>query len=126
MGPWARASAASADQALVVATADPVCVRDADRMAGLLLGQGCDSIRLVINRVQPRILKKRLPGGLDAVIDAAALQLIGVIPEDGRVTLAAFDAAPVVRSAEERGGAPAAFCRIARRLRGEELPLNPY
>lgn len=126
MGAWARAAAAAADMALVVATADPVCVRDADRTAALLLGQGCRNIRLVINRVQPRILKKRLPGGLDAVIDAAAVQLIGVVPEDGRVTLAAFDAAPVVRTGEERGGAPAAFGHIARRLRGEDVPLSPY
>ncbi len=122
-GAWAQSAAQAADQALVIATADPVSIRDADVIAGKILSNHLSNIRLIINRVQPRILQKKLHGGLDTVIDAAAVQLIGIIPEDDRITLAAFDGHPIVRSTAARNGAARAFCNIARRLLGENVPL---
>lgn len=126
MGPWARAAAESADAALLVVTPDPVCIRDADRMAGHVLSRYLSDFRLVINRVQPGVLRKKLEGGMDAIIDAAAVQLIGVVPEDKRVTFCAYDEKPLVQSLGVRGGAAEAFCNIARRLRGEDVPLMKF
>lgn len=123
MGKWARAAAAAADQAILVVTPDPVCIRDADRMAGHVLSRHVDDIRLVINRVQPNILRKKLDGGLDVIIDAASVQLIGIVPEDRQISLAAYDGKPVVQTLHTRGGAAEAYCNIARRLCGEDVPL---
>lgn len=126
LGKWARAAAAAADQALLVVTPDPVCIRDADRMAGQILSRHTMDIRLVINRVQPNILRKKLEGGLDVIIDASAVQLIGVVPEDRQITFAAYDSRPVVHTTEEHGGAAEAYCNIARRLHGKDVPLMKF
>lgn len=45
-------------------------------------------IHLVMNRIQPKLLRK-LRATIDDAMDAAGLPLIGVIPEDRRVILAA-------------------------------------
>ncbi|ADU25875.1 AAA family ATPase [Ethanoligenens harbinense] len=126
MGTWAKATAAAADLAILVVTPDPVCIRDADRMAGRVLSGLVPEIRLVINRVQPQLLRKKLDGGLDVIIDAAAVQLLGVVPEDRRIALAAYDGDPIVHTPDAHGGAAEAYCNIARRLLGEDIPLMHF
>lgn len=126
MGKWARAAAAAADQALLVVTPDPVCIRDADRMAGQILSRHAMDIRLVINRVRPNVLRKKLDGGLDVIIDAAAIQLVGIIPEDKRIAFTAYDSRPIVHTLEDHGGAAEAYCNIARRLHGRDVPLMNF
>lgn len=126
MGKWARASTAAADQILLVVTPDPVCIRDADHMASYILSRRAVDIRLVVNRIQPNILRRKLNGGVDSIIDTAAVQLIGLVPEDRHVTLASYDGGPVVRSLHEHGGAAEAYCNIAHRLLGNDIPLMKF
>lgn len=114
-------SAAAADRAIVVSTADPVSIRDADTVAAVVIRQGVTGIRLVINRVKPRLIRKKVIYGLDNAIDGAAIQLIGVVPEDEKVTIASFRGVPAVTIA--RSGAAQAFSNIARRIAGEDVPL---
>jgi septum site-determining protein MinD len=125
IGPGAMTAAAGAETALVVSTADPVSVRDAERMASILIDKGMDGLRLVINRILPRLIRRRLMLDLDAVIDGVALRLLGVVPEDERVAAACFAGRPVVRGdgREPPRSAAAAYWNIARRLQGAEVPL---
>ena len=123
LGGWADTAAAVSDLSVLVVTPDPVSVRDADRAAGRVLARGASELRLVINRVQPRLLHQKLEGGLDAVIDATSVQLLGVVPEDRQVALASYEGAPVVRAPAPHTGAAGAFWNIARRLLGEDVPL---
>lgn len=120
IGPGVVMAAQDSDRALVVATGDPVCIRDANRMAGVLRGVGLDDIRLVINRVNTRMIRRGVLPDLDRVIDGAMIQLIGVVPEDEQIPVAALAGKTV---ADAKKGAGAAFRNIAQRIDGRDVPL---
>lgn len=113
-------AAAAADRAVVIATADPLAVRDAGRVAQVLRGLGMADIRLVLNRVVPSLIRRKTAYSLDGAIDGASIRLLGIVPEDRRVTVAGYEGKPV---APGRKGAGAAFSNIARRIDGEDIPL---
>ena len=129
IGQSAITAAMGCDSAIVVATADPVCIRDADKIAVMLTKMGITNIRLVLNRIIPALIRKRFVPYLDAAIDGAAIQLIGVVPEDEQVTIASFSAS-ILTSKLNNGnnnnshkGAAQAFRNIANRLEGRDVPL---
>lgn len=75
-----------ADRALLVVTPDPICVRDAGRVADLLYERGLENVGLLINKVglnQTR--SRRILPDLDVVIDSTGVQLLGVIPYEEKV-----------------------------------------
>lgn len=111
---------AAAETALVVTTPDTICARDAEVVGGLLAEQEVPA-RLIINRlrVEP-VLRGKLPD-LDTIIDLSGIQLIGVIPEDEELTIAAAHGQPL----PQRGVSRECFFNIARRFCGEEVPLSP-
>lgn len=110
----------AAQTALVVTTPDPICARDAGVVGDLLAARDLPA-RLVINRLRPEpVLRGKLPD-LDKVIDLAGIQLIGVIPEDEELGLAAAHGKPL----PDRGPARGCFQNLARRFCGEEVPLAP-
>lgn len=120
IGAGVTAPAGAADTVVVVATPDPVCIRDAERLAQALRASGADNLRLVLNKVDARLIRKHVLPDLDAAIDGTSVQLIGVVPDDRRVLSAAAAGRPVTVL---RGGAATAFRNIAARLEGEDMPL---
>lgn len=109
-----------ADLALVVATTDPVCLRAANAAIKILINKGIAKRRLIINRFKPKpIGKKKLPN-VDDTIDGVGARLLGVVPEDERITYYAVKGKPL----EPNFPSALAFKRIARRLLGEEIPLK--
>lgn len=115
-------AAAAATKALVVATPDPVCLRDSARARQRLQEAGVSSQRLVVNRFNAaRFRAQGCYRDLDAVIDAAGIRLIAVIPEDAEL------AAATVRSqkAPVKSSGALAVGRLAARLEGEQVPLPP-
>ena len=68
----------------VVSAVDPAALRDAQRAVAELHDQ--PQLHLVMNRVQPRLIR-RLRTSIDNAMDAAGLPLLGVVPEDPAVTL---------------------------------------
>ena len=107
------------DRAIVVSTTDASALRDAQRTV-TVLSQRVDQIHLVVNRVQPKLLKK-LHTTIDDAMDAAGLPLLGVVPEDNRVMLAANQGIPLILSANK--GAAVAYRNIALRIDGQRVPL---
>ena len=79
-----------------------------------------DEIHLVMNRVQPRLMGK-LRTSIDHAMDTAGLPLLGIVPEDPHVTMAAATGVPVVLLTHK--GASPAYLNIARRLLGQRIPL---
>lgn len=71
-----------ADLAIIVATPDPICIRDGEKVAALMEQEGFTNYKLIINKVSRRTMRKSPIRDLDAVIDGVGAQLIGVIPED--------------------------------------------
>ncbi len=111
---------AYADRAILVATADAGSLRDAQQTAAILSEKGIKTIQLVVNRVTRRLLRS-VRANIDDIMDHVGLPLLGLIPEDQTVPVAAADGnALVLRS---RKGAAMACLRISRRLLRLDAPL---
>ena len=102
----------------MVATNDASSLRDAQRAVEELYR--LRQVHLVMNRIQPKLLRE-LRTTIDDAMDAAGLPLIGVIPEDRRVILAANMGRPLIL--EGRRGAANACLNIAKRIEGYRVPI---
>ncbi len=115
---------APADQVLIITNPEVAAVRDADRVIGLIEAQARGiSSRLIINRMQVNMVRRNEMLDSDTVVDLLAIDLIGVVPEDNDILAASNRGQPVVL--RQNTLASKAFYNIARRLRGEDVPLEP-
>ncbi len=114
-----RFATCAADRGLVVATCDASSLRDAQRVVACM--PQLQQIHLIMNRIQPKLLKK-LRTTIDDAMDTAGLPLLGVVPEDPKVTLCANSGRPLTR-VTGRQGAAAACTNMARRLEGQPVPI---
>lgn len=119
LGSGFRLASCGADRAVVVSTNDSSALRDAQRTV-TELGRSIDTIHLVMNRIQPKLMR-RLRTTIDDAMDAAGLPLLGVVPDDAQVILAANTSQPLILTS--RKGAALAYLNIAKRLLGERVPL---
>ena len=115
---------ASADRALVVATPEVASVRDADRILGLMEEKGLSDSYLIINRLRPHLIHLENVLSINEIVDLLAIDLIGVIPEDESIFIAANTGEPVV--ADMKSTAGQAFRNISKRLLGEDVPLMDF
>lgn len=122
LGSGFRLAVCGADRALVVSTTDPSALRDAQRTVGQLR-RSVPSIHLVMNRVQPKLLRK-LHTTIDDAMDAAGLPLLGVIPEDQAVALASGSGQPLLLYS--RKSAAIAYLNIAKRVTGQTVPVMRF
>ena len=120
VGALFRMATRYADEAAVVALADPASQRDAARAAELLLQEREIPARLIVNRAIPRLFA-RMHATVDDVMDGVGLPLLGVVPDDTAVTLAAAEGKPLVQYTYH--GAALACHHIAGRLCGRRVPL---
>ena len=116
-----RLAACYADRVLLVTGADPAAVRDAARASDLLELMGKRDVRLVVNRVNKKMVTA-IKTNIDDIMDKAGLPLIGVVPEDSNVTLAAAMETPLLKYTKR--GAAAACRRIAKRIQGLSVPID--
>ena len=116
-----RLAANRADRILLVTLSDPAAVRDAGRTGQVLELMGKENVRLVVNRINPRMVST-MSLTVDDIMDNAGLPLLGIVPEDPNVTLAAAFGKPL--SVYTKKGATAACARIAKRLQGMHVPVQ--
>ncbi len=115
-----RNAIAGADRALVVTTPEVSAIRDADRIIGLLEANDLRNIRLIINRLRPDMIERGDMMSVDDVVEILAVDLIGTIPDDEQIVIAANQGDPLSgkdSQAEEE------YRNIAKRLLGEEVPF---
>ena len=105
---------------LVISTPDPVCVRDASLMSDEFYNRGNKSQRLIINKISKKVIGDALVTNLDEIIDRVGVQLIGVIPDDFKMTVATGKGNPIPTDS----AALRAFDAIAKRLGGDFVPLT--
>ena len=110
-----------ADRILLVTLADPAAIRDAQRAGQMLELMGKTQVRLIVNRIQEK-RAKQMKLTVDDIMDQAGLPLIGIVPEDPDVTLAANFKQPLL--GYTRKGAALACRRIARRIQGFTVPIR--
>ncbi|MBP1758958.1 MAG: septum site-determining protein MinD [Firmicutes bacterium] len=113
-----RLAICDTDEAIVVSTGDAASLRDAQRVVTEL--SYVPVIRLVVNRIQPKLLR-RLCSTIDDLMDALGLPLLGLVPEDPQVILAASCGRPLAQT--DPKGAAVAYSNIAKRLTGRQVPL---
>ena len=118
LGAGFRMACCGADRAIVVSTNDASSLRDAQRTVGEL--DFLRQIHLVMNRIQPKLLRQ-LRTTIDDAMDTAGLPLLGVVPEDPQVMLSANLGRPLILGG--RQGAANACLNIAKRLEGRRVPI---
>ncbi|HAV78059.1 MAG TPA: septum site-determining protein MinD [Anaerolineae bacterium] len=112
---------APADRVLVVTNPEVSAVRDADRVIGILEAEGKGPAALILNRLNPVMVKKNDMLSPDDVLDLLAIELIGIVPEDEGVIVGSNRGTPVASDPKSKAGQ--AFRNIARRITGEEVPF---
>jgi septum site-determining protein MinD len=116
-----RNAIAPADRVLVITNPEVSAVRDADRVIGILEAEEKHSPSLVINRLNPNLVKQHDMLSAEDVLDLLGIQLIGIVPEDEGVIVGSNRGVPVAQDPKSRAGQ--AFRNIAHRLKGEEVPF---
>lgn len=116
-----RNALAPADLAIVVTNPEVSAVRDADRIIGLIEAEEKGPARLIINRLNPALVKRGDMLSAEDVVELLAIELIGIIPEDENVVISTNKGQPVALDGKSRAGE--AFQNIARRLNGEVVPF---
>ena len=115
-----RLCASFADRVILVTNSDLASIRDAGHTADLLETMGKCHTRVVVNRLNEKLFSATART-VDDLMDEVGLPLLGIVPEDMNVPLAAAFSQPLLRYT--RKGAAAACIRIAKRLMGHRVPL---
>ena len=113
---------AAAREAIVITTPEVSAVRDADRVIGLLNTHGVTPVQLVLNRVRPKMMANQEMLAVDDVTDILALPLLGLVLEDEQVIVSTNRGEPLTLNGLKSPAAKA-YCNIAGRLQGENIPL---
>lgn len=119
-----RNSIAPADIVLVVTNPEVSAVRDADRIIGLVEAEEKGPARLIINRVNPALIKRGDMLNADDVLELLAIELVGVVPEDEAVVISTNRGQPVALDPKTRAGQT--YHNISRRLSGEQVPFASF
>ena len=120
-----RNAVIGADMAILVTTPEVSAVRDVDRVIGLLEASGKRNPKLIINRLNPELVKKGDMLDTETILQILAVELLGIVPEDQNMVAYTNRGEPAILSDKSLAGK--AFKNIVRRLEGEQvefLPLN--
>jgi len=113
-------AAACADSGIIVSTADEVCVRVGQYAADKLFEKGIEDVRLIINRFNKKKTIKGRYLNIDEVINSTLIQLIGVVPEDIKMTYCSV----IGMQSLKKSPAKDSFMRIAKRIEGINVLLE--
>ncbi|MGQ9586299.1 MAG: septum site-determining protein MinD [Anaerolineae bacterium] len=116
-----QTAVAPADLVVVVTTPEVAAVRDADRVIGLVEAGDKGPAQLLINRIKPGLVRQGDMLSTSDVVEVLAIDLIGIVPEDEKIIVAANRGRPV--ALEQNSAAGTAFRNVARRLTGEQVPF---
>ena len=115
-----------ADEAIIVCKPEVSAVRDADRVVGLLGNR--TSIKLIVNRLRPALVKKGKMLSVDDVNAILRLPLLGVIADEPGVIISTNRGEPL--ALDDTSPTGAAYRAIAGRIAGTDtsepqIPLEP-
>lgn len=116
-----RNAIAPADRAILVVNPEIPSVRDSDRVIGLLESANLEKIDLIVNRVQPGMVRDGDMLSVERVQNHLAINLLGIVPEDKRIIRSSNTGEPVILDHKSIAGK--AYSNIARRLIGEDVPF---
>lgn len=117
-----RLAATYADRCILVTGAAPAAIRDAARVGEVLELMGKADVRLVVNRVS-KSLYADLRLTVDDIMDDTGLPLLGLVPEDPNVVLAAAFGQSLT-AFRRRCPAARSYRRISQRIQGIPVPIT--
>ena len=113
---------AGAEEALVVCTPEVSSVRDADRVIGLMAAGEIAHTSLVVNRIKPDMVSRGDMLAVEDVEDILGQKAIGAVQDDAAVVKASNLGEAVISMPKSLAGRE--YENIARRLMGENIPIN--
>ena len=114
-----RTAVQLADNSIIVATPDPVALRDGCIVANDLADRQMPC-RLLLNRVNKKhILRDRVIRDLDEAIDIVGAQLLGVVPDSSTIYMSGLHSRRLPPDSIEMD----IYDAIASRIEGERVPL---
>ncbi|MSQ17036.1 MAG: septum site-determining protein MinD [Dehalococcoidia bacterium] len=116
-----RIAISPAREAIVVVNPEVAAIRDADKVIGLLEASGLRRPKLIINRVSPEMVRRGDMMGQDDIVSLLSVEVLGMVPMDERLIIAANRGVPVVY--DRKSAAGAAFHKIAACMDGDEVPI---
>ncbi|TAK12089.1 MAG: septum site-determining protein MinD [Anaerolineae bacterium] len=116
-----RNAIAPADEIVIITNPEVSAVRDADRIIGLIEAEQKGPAKLVINRLNAKMVQRGDMLAPEDVLELLAIELIGLVPEDEHVIVSSNSGSPIVLNEKSRAGQ--AFRNIAKRLAGQTVPF---
>ncbi|MBQ7656410.1 MAG: P-loop NTPase [Clostridia bacterium] len=109
---------------VVVVTPDDVCIRDAERLSALLSQMEEPRPSLVLNRVRPMWVRRRLIPSPEQIAQTLDMPLLGVIPESTKIYRALLRHETALDCGDKK--VANAIEVIAARMLGADAPLPEY
>lgn len=97
-----KLSLRNADQGIVVVNPEISSIRDADRVISILEQKKIKPIYLIINRINGDMLKKKEIISPEEIQELLDIPLLGVIPEDNSVVIAANQGKPFAYQSQSK------------------------
>jgi septum site-determining protein MinD len=117
-------SIAGADRALIVTTPEISAIRDADRIIGMVEAHDLPEPELIINRYRAGMVSRGDMLAREDVLEILAIPLIGIVPEHEDVIVSSNRGVPA--SFDDDSPVGAAYRRIARRVRGDNIEIPSF
>lgn len=119
-----RYAMAPANEMIVITNPEVPAVRDADRVIGIIEAEEKGPARLVVNRIKPDLVRRGEMLSIADVVELLAIDLLGVVPEEQSILIAANRGQPLALS-RDSSRAGQAFHNIAQRMLGKSVPFQP-
>ncbi|ENZ01292.1 septum site-determining protein MinD [Clostridium thermobutyricum] len=117
-------AAIGADRAIVVVNPEITSIRDADRVIGKLDAKGICDHSVIVNRLNYEMAQRGDMLGVNDIIEVLSVELLGVVPDDKRVSVSTNKGEPIVLDEQSKTGM--AFKNIAKRITGENIPIMEF
>lgn len=114
---------AGADRAIVVTTPEVSAVRDADRVIGILEAMGLPAPYVLVNRLRKAMVRRGDMMNVADISEILAVPLLGVIPEDEAMIVAANRGEPVAKKVKSKLARE--YSALAQKLGGEDDLVPP-
>ena len=119
-----RNAVAPATEVLIVTTPEVSALRDADKVIFLLERDVRIQPRLIINRYNPRLVRRRDMLSSKDILDILSIDLLGIVPEDDSIVVSTNKGRPV--ALERSAYISQAYHNIAQRILGYNVPLMRF
>ncbi len=115
---------AAASEVIIVTTPEVSALRDADKVIYLLERDLNTQARLIINRYNPRLVRRKEMITRDDILSILSIDLLGIVPDDDQIIVSANKGWPV--ALDRKKYVSRAYHNIAQRLLGYNVPLMHF